>query len=354
MAIRKIVSRSIGIDVIAAEDIANNAITVAEISNGAVTADKLASNSVTTAKLDTAGISATFAAGAVGTPSITTAGDTNTGIFFPAADTIAFTEGGAEAMRIDSSGNVGIGTTSPSSKLHVAGGSGSTIRNTASAGSSWFVGSNVDSYILHNESNTPMLFTTNGTEQARIDSSGNFKFNSGYGSVATAYGCRAWVNFNGFGALTGTYSQSGTAITVTVTSHGLSQGQSVYITFQTGTATAEAFTVTSVTSANIFVVTSVTSRTTSGNCTLATIIRESGNVSSITDNGTGRFTINFTTAMPDANYAITGAGGEGGTTGMGLRTPSIGTVSTSSVHIASINQDATYMDPVYCCISIFR
>ena len=77
---------------------------------------------------------------------------------------ITFAEGG---------GNVGIGTSSPSSKLHVAGGSGSTIRNTASAGSSWFVGSNVDSYILHNESNTPMVFTTNGVERLRIDSSGN-------------------------------------------------------------------------------------------------------------------------------------------------------------------------------------
>jgi len=64
--------------------------------------------------------SITVAAGAVGTPSITTAGDTNTGIFFPAADTIAFSEGGAEAMRIDSSGNVGIGTTAPAQKLHVA------------------------------------------------------------------------------------------------------------------------------------------------------------------------------------------------------------------------------------------
>jgi hypothetical protein len=33
-------------------------------------------------------------------------------------------------------------------------------------------------------------------------------------------------------------------------------------------------------------------------------IRASGNVSSITDNGTGDYTVNFTTAMPDANYGI--------------------------------------------------
>jgi len=45
--------------------------------------------------------------------------DANTGIFFPTADTIAFSEGGAEAARFDSSGNLGIGTTSPATKLHV-------------------------------------------------------------------------------------------------------------------------------------------------------------------------------------------------------------------------------------------
>lgn len=67
------------------------------------------------------------------------------------------------------------------------------------------------------------------------DASGNLAFNSGYGSVATAYGCRAWVNFNGLGTVA---------------------------------------------------------------------IRASGNVSSITDNGVGDYTVNFTTAMPDANYAI--------------------------------------------------
>jgi hypothetical protein len=53
----------------------------------------------------------TVQAGSAASPAITTTGDTNTGIFFPAADTICFSEGGLEAMRIDSAGNVGVGTT---------------------------------------------------------------------------------------------------------------------------------------------------------------------------------------------------------------------------------------------------
>jgi hypothetical protein len=52
-----------------------------------------------------------FADGTAASPSITNDGDTNTGIFFPAADTIAFAEGGVESARFDSAGNFGLGVT---------------------------------------------------------------------------------------------------------------------------------------------------------------------------------------------------------------------------------------------------
>jgi DUF2075 family protein len=82
---------------------------------------------------DTLEVSGTVvaAAGTALLPSITTTGDLNTGMWFPAADTIAFSEGGVEALRIDSSGNVGIGTTTSLSKL-TALGTSSTVANGAS------------------------------------------------------------------------------------------------------------------------------------------------------------------------------------------------------------------------------
>lgn len=52
----------------------------------------------------------TVAAGSTSAPSISPTGDSNTGIFFPSADTVAIAEGGIEAARIDSSGRLGIGT----------------------------------------------------------------------------------------------------------------------------------------------------------------------------------------------------------------------------------------------------
>jgi hypothetical protein len=72
--------------------------------------------------------------GTAAAPALSNFGDENTGIFFPAADTIAFAEGGAEVMRIDSSGNVAIGATSAAGRLLVVASDGTAPNNTAANG----------------------------------------------------------------------------------------------------------------------------------------------------------------------------------------------------------------------------
>ena len=82
------------------------------------------------------------AAGSVSAPSISPSGDSNTGIFFPAADTVAFAEGGAEALRITSSGTVGVNTTAVDSQLevHSAASKINTVTIKTSAGASGYAG----------------------------------------------------------------------------------------------------------------------------------------------------------------------------------------------------------------------
>jgi len=122
--------------------------------------------------------------------------------------------------------------------------------------------------------------------------SGDLSFNSGYGSAAVAYGCRAWVNFNG-----------------------------------TGTPA----------------------------------IRASGNVTSITDNGTGDYTVNFTTAMPDINYSTVISYSQNYTVEkcIGAQLNQNGTSgaevapTTSTMRFTTTTASANY-DSKYICVAIFR
>ena len=82
-------------------------------------------------------------------------------------------------------------------------------------------------------------------------------------------------------------------------------------------------------------------------------IRASFNVTSITDNGTGDYTVNFTTALEDANYCVSTAIGESATGGnsiINLYTP-----TSSSFRFTSRASSAnTFQDSVNCCSAIFR
>jgi hypothetical protein len=130
---------------------------------------------------------------------------------------------------------------------------------------------------------TLTLPATTGTVIAS-DASANIQFNSGYGSVATAYGCRAWVNFNGVGTVA---------------------------------------------------------------------IRASGNVSSITDNATGDYIVNFTTAMPDANYSVVLGSDRTGVNDTG--NICFQSVTTTTVGVSTFPYNSTTRaDVAFVCCSFFR
>ena len=243
---QSITGDKLGLTAINANNIVNASITGAKIALGTITGDDIATGQITGNLLTancvsgnnivsglalTGNVSVTgnviVGSGTAANPAISVVGDTDTGIYFPSANTIGFTRGGIQVGEFDST------------------------------------------------------------------SIANFKFNSGFGSVGTAYGCRAWANFDGSGTPS---------------------------------------------------------------------IRGTGNVSSITDNGTGQYTVNFATAMPDTNYSAIGSCSVIGsvssytivaTTGSGTTT--YGIHSTSGVGInATVGSTGNNTDPETVQVAIFR
>ena len=80
-------------------------------------------------------------------------------------------------------------------------------------------------------------------------------------------------------------------------------------------------------------------------------IRASGNVSSITDNGTGDYTVNFTTALVDTSYAPMITADRGGHGAMGYKPT---TITTSSYRFTETQQAGTPIDSEFVSVDFFR
>jgi len=172
---------------------------------------------------------------------------------------------------------------------------------------------------------------------------------------------KAWVNFNGASAgnpdyptgNTVTYAagSSTTLVTVTRSAHSIAVNDWITVSGVTGaTAVMGTFQVTAVTGTTFqYIVNSVVSGTVGGTAVVrVTTIRSQYNVSSITKNGTGDYTVNFATAMTDTNYSYVGSSRFNADSFSGY-TPSLyswlsDSKTTSSVRVRSNTSNQTVQD----------
>jgi len=124
-------------------------------------------------KADKSGDTIVLTAGTVSAPSLTTVGDTNTGIYFPAADKVAIATGGTERAQVTSGGNFLLGTTTEAGtdRLNVV--SSIRIGNASTETNALQLTTSASSATVQTRYGTPLIFGTNATERMRLDSSGN-------------------------------------------------------------------------------------------------------------------------------------------------------------------------------------
>lgn len=83
-------------------------------------------------------------------------------------------------------------------------------------------------------------------------------------------------------------------------------------------------------------------------------IRAAGNVSSITDNGTGDYTVNFASAMPDANYVAGGCGSLAGATDARRQSESSTPRTVSAFRVVTSNLSDAATDSTYVSLAFLR
>lgn len=217
------------------------------------------------------------------------------------AGTIAFRTSNTTRAFVSSTGYVGIGVTNPAAGFHVGStAAGASIGNIyikpTTAGQAryhLYNGGAQAEWLLGQKTSTDHDFKLstqvagNEVDRLIVTTDGTLKFNSGYGVnvVATAYGCRAWVNFDGTG-------------------------------------------------------------TTGANQT----IRASGNIASVYKNGAGDYTVTFTNAMPDANYAVNATLEQAGRDNWA----SISDLTTTTFKVYSKDNTLGLEDSPRICITVTR
>jgi len=315
-------------DTLTNKTLTSPAISGGTIDNASVGATTASTGAFTT--LSATGV-ATFSAGTAALPAITTTGDTNTGIFFPAADTVGVSTGGSERLRVDSSGNVGIGVTPSAWAL-----SGQKVLQVLNASLNGYTTdeATVAGNAYHNGSGWRYI-ATNFAEQYSMSGGGHQWYTAPSGTAGNAITFTERMRIDSSGKVGIGTTSLGSKLNIA----GTTAGSAPYITFTSAFATASYFGVA--TQSNDIVTGDV----------LGDLVIDSGNNLLVTTNGNNlRLKIDTSgnvgigTSSPTSGLQTAGSSSKSA-----FKTPNIAEVNTISATAATgtINYDVTTQSVLY-------